>query len=82
MSIVTCMFCPNNLLADLSWLRRSNANVLAVSERQQLEGLRREQKTQLDAFASVEDKIQQAERQKARLASEIDSLQERDATVR
>ena len=52
-----------------------------MPERQQLETLRREQKTQRDALASIEDKIQQADRQKAKLSSEIDRLAERDETV-
>jgi len=52
-----------------------------VPERQQLEILRREQKTQRDALASIEDKIQQAERQNTKLSSEIDRLAERDETV-
>ncbi len=52
-----------------------------MPERQQLEILRREQKTQRDALASIEDKIQQAERQNTKLSSEIDRLAERDETV-
>lgn len=52
-----------------------------MGERQQLETLRREQKTLRDALASAEDKIQQAERQKAKLSSEIDQLGERDQVV-
>ncbi|ORY27190.1 hypothetical protein BCR39DRAFT_538898 [Naematelia encephala] len=57
---------------------RSQANLLAVSERQQVETLRRQQKTEGDAVAAVEDRLQQAERQKAKLASETTNLEERE----
>ncbi|WVR05191.1 hypothetical protein IAU60_002203 [Kwoniella sp. DSM 27419] len=60
---------------------RAAANLQAVPERQQLEALRREQKTLRDALASAEDKIQQAERQQAKLTGEIDTLAEREETM-
>ncbi|WWD15974.1 hypothetical protein CI109_100398 [Kwoniella shandongensis] len=68
---------------DLNEYRRlrANANNQAVRERQQLESLRREQKTLRDARASVEDKIQQAQRQRDKLTGEIDNLAERDETM-
>jgi structural maintenance of chromosome 1 len=52
-----------------------------VAERQQLETLRREQKTLRDALASAEDKVQQAERQKENKAVEAANLEEREKTV-
>lgn len=60
---------------------RSQANTLAVPERQQLETLRREKKTLTDALASVQDKIQQAETKRAKLQGEIDQLADRDEEV-
>lgn len=60
---------------------RSQANTLAVDERQKVEALRREQKTLRDALVSVEDKLQQAERQKAKLTGEIDRLSDLDEDV-
>ncbi|KAK8869753.1 hypothetical protein IAR55_000321 [Kwoniella newhampshirensis] len=60
---------------------RATANNQAVRERQQLESLRREQKTLRDALASVEDKIQQARRQRDKLTGEIDSLAEREENL-
>ncbi|WVN85323.1 uncharacterized protein L203_100468 [Cryptococcus depauperatus CBS 7841] len=59
---------------------RASANLQAVQERQQLEGFRREQKTLRDLSASVEDKSQQAHRQREKLAGEIESLAERNET--
>lgn len=61
--------------------RRASANLHAVQERQQLETLRREQKNLRDALASVEDQMQQAQRQREKLAGEVDSLGEREETV-
>ncbi|WVQ78324.1 hypothetical protein IAT38_000409 [Cryptococcus sp. DSM 104549] len=69
--------------ADLDEYRklRASANLQAVSERQQLESLRREQKTLRDALGSVEDKIQQARRQRDKLTGEIDTLAEREENM-
>lgn len=61
--------------------RRASANLHAVQERQQLETLRREQKNLRDALASVEDQMQQAQRQREKLAGEVDGLGEREETV-
>ena len=80
-SIATCEQGKYLTKHSLTFVRRSNANTLAVSDRQQIETLRREQKTQHDALASVEDKIQQAERQESKLLGEMERLAERDATV-
>ncbi|KIR96867.1 cohesin complex subunit psm1 [Cryptococcus deuterogattii 2001/935-1] len=68
--------------ADLNEYRqlRASANLHAVQERQQLETLRREQKNLRDALASVEDQMQQAQRQREKLAGEVDSLGEREET--
>ncbi|WVF72212.1 hypothetical protein IAT40_007024 [Kwoniella sp. CBS 6097] len=69
--------------ADLEEYRRlrAAANLRAVQERQQLESLKREQKTLRDALASVEDRLQQAERQKTKLSGEVDTLAEREGTM-
>ncbi|WVQ89045.1 hypothetical protein IAS59_002792 [Cryptococcus gattii] len=69
--------------ADLNEYRqlRASANLHAVQERQQLETLRREQKNLRDALASVEDQMQQAHRQREKLAGEVDSLGEREETM-
>jgi hypothetical protein len=56
--------------------------MLAVSERQQLEVLGREQRALKDALASAVDKTTQADRQKDRLENEVKQLAERDETVR
>ena len=61
-------------------IRRSAANLLAVSERQRVETLRRDEKTQSDALASVEDKIGQAERQASN--PRVDQYSERQIEVR
>ena len=61
--------------------RRSQANTMAVTERQQLETLRREKKTLTDALASVQDKIQQASSKQTQLRSEIERLSEREEEV-
>lgn len=61
--------------------RRSKANTQAVTERQQTETLRRELKTARDGLAAIDDKVQQAERRKAKLNSEIELLAERDEEV-
>ncbi|KIR26910.1 cohesin complex subunit psm1 [Cryptococcus deuterogattii LA55] len=68
--------------ADLNEYRqlRASANLHAVQERQQLETLRREQKNLRDALASVEDQMQQAQRQREKLAGEVDGLGEREET--
>ncbi|ODN84648.1 hypothetical protein L202_00553 [Cryptococcus amylolentus CBS 6039] len=65
---------------DLDQYRRlrSSANSQAVQERQQLETLRREQKTLRDSLASVEDKMQQARRQTEKLTEETNALEERE----
>jgi structural maintenance of chromosome 1 len=62
-------------------ISRSQANTLVVTERQQLETLRREKKTLTDALASVQDKIQQAETKQTQLRSEIERLAEREEEV-
>ncbi|EIW69438.1 hypothetical protein TREMEDRAFT_62305 [Tremella mesenterica DSM 1558] len=69
--------------ADLAEYRtlRSAANLRAVSERQQLESLHREQKNLRDALASAEDKIQQAERRKTKLTEEVNSLSSREVSM-
>jgi structural maintenance of chromosome 1 len=54
---------------------------MAVTERQQLETLRREKKTLTDALASVQDKIQQASSKQTQLRSEIERLSEREEEV-
>lgn len=54
----------------------------AVTERQQLETLRRDQKGLRDALSSMDDRLQQAERKRDKLNSEIEVLAERDETVR
>ena len=73
-----CASLSDQLLITCS---RSQANTLAVAERQQLETLRREKKTLTDALASVQDKIQQAETKRAKLQGEIDQLADRDEEV-
>ncbi|KAK4689768.1 structural maintenance of chromosome 1, partial [Tremellales sp. Uapishka_1] len=60
---------------------RSAANALAVQERQQLVTLRREQKTLRDGLASVEDKLQQAERQESKLSGEVEILRGREEAM-
>ena len=62
-----------------AWFRRSAANLVAVSERQQVESLRRDEKTQKDALASIEDKLQLAERQAN--DSRVDRYSERQTEV-
>lgn len=66
---------------QLTFDRRSKANTQAVAERQQVETLRRELKTAKDALAAIDDKVQQVERRKAKLISEIELLAERDEEV-
>lgn len=77
MNIAICGFC----IFNSSDIRRSQANTVNVSERQQLETLRRERKTLRDALASIEDKMQQAEIQKTKLEGEVDRLAEREGTM-
>jgi hypothetical protein len=60
---------------------RSAANVLAVAERQQLEGLRREQKTARNAVAAARDKLEVLQRKRAALVQQTTDLQDRDNTV-
>ncbi|KAL7424073.1 Structural maintenance of chromosomes protein 1 [Cryptotrichosporon argae] len=60
---------------------RSQANLTVMQERQQLEAARRQQKSARDALASIQDKIQQAERKKSRLSSEVDALAERQGSM-
>lgn len=79
MNTEICMSLP--IYTGLIVYRRSRANALAVPERQQLSTLRRQQKSERDALASVEDKVQQAERQKAKLSGEVNSLAEREQNV-
>ncbi|OCF71781.1 cohesin complex subunit psm1 [Kwoniella mangroviensis CBS 8886] len=69
--------------ADLEEYRRlrASANLQAVPERQQLETLRRQQKTLQDGLSSVEDRLQQAQRLRNKLTSEIDSLTDREGTM-
>lgn len=50
-------------------------------ERQQADTLRRDRKTQRDALASIEDKIQQASSRKARLQAELEDLEQRNRIV-
>ena len=52
-----------------------------MTERQQLETLRREKKTLTDALASVQDKIQQASTKQTQLRGEIERLSEREEEV-
>jgi structural maintenance of chromosome 1 len=52
-----------------------------VVERQQADTLRRDRKTQRDALASIEDKIQQASSRKARLQAELEDLEQRNRIV-
>ena len=61
--------------------RRSEANVTATTERQQLETLRREQKSLRDAIASIDDRLTQAERKRSKLKDELDTLSEREGTM-
>lgn len=63
-------------------LRRSQANVLAVAERQKLEGIRREQKAARSAVAAVREKLEVFERKRAALLEQTSDLQERDQTVK
>lgn len=83
MSIAICESSPKcgTWSCGLTLGSRSQANTLAVDERQKVETLRREQKTLRDALVSVEDKLQQAERQKAKLTGEIDRLSDIDEEV-
>ncbi|WRT67180.1 uncharacterized protein IL334_004146 [Kwoniella shivajii] len=69
--------------ADLEEYRRlrSSANSQAVQERQQLETLRRQQKTLQDGLSSYEDRIQQAQRQRIKVSGEIDTLAEREEAL-
>lgn len=69
--------------ADLAEYRRlrAEANMLAVDERQQLEALRREQKSLVSALASMDDQLQQAERKRSRLNTDVETLAEREETV-
>ena len=60
---------------------RSEANALVIPERQQLEVLRREDKTRRDAFSRAQDKLRQAEQQRATLTDERVRLNERKASV-
>ncbi len=52
-----------------------------VTDRQKLEGMKREQKTQRDALTSVEDKLALAQTRQTKLAKEIDSLEKREEEV-
>nr|XP_019042266.1 cohesin complex subunit psm1 [Kwoniella bestiolae CBS 10118]OCF21196.1 cohesin complex subunit psm1 [Kwoniella bestiolae CBS 10118] len=69
--------------ADLEEYRRlrASANLQAVAERQQLETLRRQQKTLRDGLLSVEDRVQQAQRLRTKLTSEVDALVDREETM-
>ncbi|WWC69419.1 uncharacterized protein I206_103358 [Kwoniella pini CBS 10737] len=60
---------------------RASANLQAVNERQQLETLRRQQKTLRDSLSSIEDRIQQAQRQQNKLTAEVDTLTDREGTI-
>lgn len=60
---------------------RSDANLLAVTERQQLASLRREQKVLRDALVSIDDRLQQAERKRAKLSQDVEGLADREETV-
>lgn len=60
---------------------RADANLLAVSERQQLETLRREQKALRDALASIDDRVQHAERKRAKLNQDVENLADREDTM-
>jgi len=61
--------------------RRATANVARVAERQQVEKLGRDRKTQLNAVASIDDKIQQAEARKDSLEKELEQLRQRNQVV-
>jgi structural maintenance of chromosome 1 len=52
-----------------------------VSERQQLETLRRDQKTYRDSLAMIDDRIQQAEQKRDKLSKEEEVLADREETV-
>ncbi|KLT43612.1 RecF/RecN/SMC protein [Cutaneotrichosporon oleaginosum] len=69
--------------ADLAEYRRlrAEANLLVVDERQQLEALRREQKSLVSALASMDDQVQQAERKRSRLTTDVEALAEREETM-
>ncbi|GMK58711.1 hypothetical protein CspeluHIS016_0601530 [Cutaneotrichosporon spelunceum] len=69
--------------ADLAEYRRlrAEANMLAVDERQQLEALRREQKSLVSSLASMDDQLQQAERQRSRMTTDVEALAEREETI-
>lgn len=60
---------------------RSDANLLAVSERQQLESLRREQKVLRDALVSIDDRLQQAESKRSKLSQDVEGLADRDEAM-
>ncbi|WWC89989.1 uncharacterized protein L201_004919 [Kwoniella dendrophila CBS 6074] len=66
--------------ADLEEYRRlrASANLQAVAERQQLETLRRQQKTLRDGLASVEDRIQQSQRQRKK----VDEMKEERESIK
>lgn len=69
------------ILVGFAHARRAAANANLVAERQQVEKLNRDRKTQLNAVKSTEDKIQQAEARKHRLGSELDQLKQRALAV-
>ena len=60
---------------------RSDANNQAIAERQQVETIRREEKSQKNALTSTEDKVQQAVDRKTKIAAEVDSLQQVEGEV-
>lgn len=53
-----------------------------MPERQQAETLRRDLKTQRDALASVQDRLNVADRQREKLSGEVDALSRRESEVR
>jgi structural maintenance of chromosome 1 len=60
---------------------RADANLVGAQKRQQLDALRREQKSLRDTIASFDDRLLQAERRRTKLDSEISDLQDREESV-
>lgn len=60
---------------------RAQANLEAVAERQELDGLRREARIKADAVKDFEDKIEQFNKQKEKLQAEESTLSERHASL-
>jgi hypothetical protein len=62
--------------------RKSQANLKAVTERQELAALNREAKTKRDALAELNDKLEQATYKRDNLEKKQTSLEGRRETVR